>query len=126
MIPIMRLIFTSVNYISTYYNNVDLMFIRMRHHLPINERSLFISGGSSIRQSRLQQLIDWCGGEKFEGCLVFDECHKAKNFIPVSSMHLYLDTCLCTCINISIHTYLIHTHLIHTDTHTHMHTHTHR
>ncbi|ESO98737.1 hypothetical protein LOTGIDRAFT_158685 [Lottia gigantea] len=41
-------------------------------------------GGSlnSSRQSRLQQLIDWCGGEKFEGCLVFDECHKAKNFIP--------------------------------------------
>lgn len=36
------------------------------------------------RQSRLQQLIDWCGGEQFNGCLIFDECHKAKHFVPVS------------------------------------------
>lgn len=26
--------------------------------------------------------MSWCGGEAFDGCLVFDECHKAKNFIP--------------------------------------------
>ncbi|CAM9618424.1 unnamed protein product [Scytosiphon promiscuus] len=37
------------------------------------------SGGSS-KKSRLEQLADWCGGEDFEGCLVFDEAHKAKNF----------------------------------------------
>ena len=37
---------------------------------------------ASSRQSRLQQLVDWCGGTNFEGCLVFDECHKAKNFVP--------------------------------------------
>lgn len=29
---------------------------------------------------RLDQLIEWCGGPAFNGCLVFDECHKAKNF----------------------------------------------
>ena len=34
--------------------------------------------GSQSR-SRLQQLVSWCG---VDGCLVFDECHKAKNFIP--------------------------------------------
>ena len=39
---------------------------------------------SSSKQSRLQQLIEWCGGPGFEGCLIFDECHKAKNFVPVS------------------------------------------
>ncbi|KAJ8030843.1 Protein FORGETTER 1 [Holothuria leucospilota] len=41
-------------------------------------------GGSSFssRQSRLQQLMDWCGRDQFDGCLIFDECHKAKNFIP--------------------------------------------
>lgn len=27
--------------------------------------------------------MDWCGGDKFDGCLIFDECHKAKNFVPV-------------------------------------------
>ncbi|KAF2918630.1 protein FORGETTER 1 isoform X2 [Oryza sativa Japonica Group] len=32
-------------------------------------------------RSRLQQLIEWCGSE-FDGLLVFDECHKAKNLIP--------------------------------------------
>ncbi|EDO43447.1 predicted protein, partial [Nematostella vectensis] len=37
-------------------------------------------GGS--RQTRLQQLMDWCGGETFDGCLIFDESHKAKHFIP--------------------------------------------
>lgn len=37
---------------------------------------------NSAKRSRLQQLIDWCGGAAFEGCLIFDECHKAKNFVP--------------------------------------------
>eukprot|EP00752_Nemacystus_decipiens_P009068 g8096.t1 len=36
--------------------------------------------GGSTKKSRLDQLVDWCGGEDFEGCLVFDEAHKAKNF----------------------------------------------
>ncbi|KAF8692024.1 hypothetical protein HU200_039971 [Digitaria exilis] len=31
--------------------------------------------------SRLQQLVQWCGSD-FDGLLVFDECHKAKNLIP--------------------------------------------
>eukprot|EP00794_Sanderia_malayensis_P010733 gene10733-11882_t len=39
-------------------------------------------GINSNRHSRLQQLIDWCGGTNFEGCLIFDECHKAKHFLP--------------------------------------------
>ena len=30
--------------------------------------------------SRLSQLVAWCGGPSFEGCLCFDECHKAKNW----------------------------------------------
>ncbi|KAK9822510.1 hypothetical protein WJX81_008146 [Elliptochloris bilobata] len=32
-----------------------------------------------VADSRLQQIVDWCGGAEFDGCLVFDECHKAKN-----------------------------------------------
>ena len=31
------------------------------------------------KNSRLQQLIHWLGGTSFEGPLIFDECHKAKN-----------------------------------------------
>ncbi|XP_037850483.2 protein strawberry notch homolog 2 isoform X4 [Chlorocebus sabaeus] len=29
-------------------------------------------------RTRLRQILDWCG-EAFEGVIVFDECHKAKN-----------------------------------------------
>lgn len=35
-------------------------------------------------KSRLKQLVQWCGSD-FEGCIVFDECHKAKNLCPVGS-----------------------------------------
>ena len=37
------------------------------------------SGQKAKGHSRLRQLIDWCG-PLFEGCLLFDECHKAKNW----------------------------------------------
>ena len=30
------------------------------------------------KQTRLEQLVDWCGGEDFEGLVMLDECHKAK------------------------------------------------
>ena len=47
---------------------------------PLCECVVTCIGGQS--RSRLQQLVSWCGGETFDGCLVFDECHKAKNFNP--------------------------------------------
>ena len=35
---------------------------------------------ASGKYDRFQQIIDWFGeGEDGNGCLVFDECHKAKN-----------------------------------------------
>ena len=40
--------------------------------------SCLISGS---RMKRIDQLAKWCGKD-FEGCLVFDECHKAKNLSP--------------------------------------------
>lgn len=35
-------------------------------------------------KSRLIQLLHWCG-EDFDGCIVFDECHRAKNLWTGSS-----------------------------------------
>ncbi|XP_017052174.1 protein strawberry notch isoform X2 [Drosophila ficusphila] len=35
-------------------------------------------------RSRFRQLLQWCG-EDFEGLIIFDECHKAKNLCPVGS-----------------------------------------
>lgn len=35
-------------------------------------------------KTRLKQLLQWCG-ENFDGVIIFDECHKAKNLCPVGS-----------------------------------------
>ncbi|XP_063244312.1 protein strawberry notch-like isoform X2 [Bacillus rossius redtenbacheri] len=40
------------------------------------------SGGKY--KTRLKQLLQWCG-EDFEGVVVFDECHRAKNLCPFGS-----------------------------------------
>ena len=32
--------------------------------------------------SRLDQVVSWVGGPDFDGPLIFDECHKSKNFVP--------------------------------------------
>ncbi|CAL8120089.1 unnamed protein product [Orchesella dallaii] len=34
--------------------------------------------------TRLKQILDWCGKD-FDGVLVFDECHRAKNLCPVGN-----------------------------------------
>ncbi|GAB4817714.1 hypothetical protein N2152v2_004760 [Parachlorella kessleri] len=50
---------------------------------------------SSLRgRSRLQQLADWLGGPGFEGCIVLDECHKAKNFSIKESQSTKVATCV--------------------------------
>jgi hypothetical protein len=36
-------------------------------------------GGSGGAVTRLQQLVAWMGGAGADGCILFDECHKAKN-----------------------------------------------
>ncbi|KAK9684141.1 hypothetical protein RND81_10G189300 [Saponaria officinalis] len=53
----------------------------------IREGVLFLTYSSLIAssekgRSRLNQLVQWCGGQDFDGLVVFDECHKAKNLIP--------------------------------------------
>ena len=40
--------------------------------------------GKGARGSRLDQLVEWCG-PNFAGCLLFDECHKAKNLVMKGS-----------------------------------------
>ena len=46
--------------------------------------SSLISESTSAKgacKSRIGQLVQWCG-EDFDGVIIFDECHKAKNLIP--------------------------------------------
>ncbi|CAH3034314.1 unnamed protein product [Porites lobata] len=68
----------------TRYMNSNTMGTLFRFLFLLIGFIIFLTGAN--RQSRLQQLIDWCGGEQFNGCLIFDECHKAKHFVPVSNL----------------------------------------
>ncbi|XP_062093056.1 protein FORGETTER 1 [Humulus lupulus] len=52
----------------------------------IMEGVIFLTYSSLIAssekgRSRLQQLVQWCG-PNFDGLIIFDECHKAKNLVP--------------------------------------------
>uniref|UniRef100_A0A915DG43 Strawberry notch n=1 Tax=Ditylenchus dipsaci TaxID=166011 RepID=A0A915DG43_9BILA len=38
----------------------------------------------SAFSSRLKQLVQWCGKD-FDGAIIFDECHRAKNLCPTTS-----------------------------------------
>ncbi|XP_066942115.1 protein strawberry notch homolog 1 isoform X7 [Macrobrachium rosenbergii] len=42
------------------------------------------SSGQGKYKTRLKQILNWCGDD-FDGCIVFDECHRAKNLCPVGS-----------------------------------------
>ena len=67
-------ILNDLNMLHSFSSVSPLLLSSFLHSL-----SLFPGGRS---RSRLQQLVDWCGGQLFSGCLIFDECHKAKNFVP--------------------------------------------
>merc|ERR1719233_2241032 len=42
------------------------------------------SQGGGKYKSRLKQILHWCGDD-FDGCIIFDECHKAKNLCPTGA-----------------------------------------
>ncbi|KAG8043403.1 hypothetical protein GUJ93_ZPchr0458g22439 [Zizania palustris] len=62
------------------YSKLDSKAIGIKNGVIFVTYSSLIASSERGR-SRLQQLVQWCGQE-FDGLLVFDECHKAKNLIP--------------------------------------------
>uniref|UniRef100_A0A8C5LW43 Protein strawberry notch homolog 1 n=1 Tax=Leptobrachium leishanense TaxID=445787 RepID=A0A8C5LW43_9ANUR len=66
--------------------------ISSKHNGSVKKGVIFATYSSLIGESqsggkyktRLKQLLHWCGDE-FDGVIVFDECHKAKNLCPVGS-----------------------------------------
>lgn len=56
--------------------------------LGVKAGVVFLSYSSLISgcdngSTRIDQLMNWCGRD-FEGLVIFDECHKAKNLVPES------------------------------------------
>ena len=48
---------------------------------PDSKEQLHVCMATAGQGSRLQQIAEWLGGDAFDGALVFDECHRAKNCI---------------------------------------------
>lgn len=77
-------------------NKIKVRYLSKMKYAPINSTEnhsvtkgvLFATYHTLIRKSqyttRLKQIIDWCGKD-FDGCIIFDECHRAKNLCPVES-----------------------------------------
>ncbi|CAN0901877.1 Protein FORGETTER 1 [Linum grandiflorum] len=62
------------------YSKLDSKSVGVKDGVVFLTYSSLIASSEKGR-SRLQQLVQWFGSE-FDGLLVFDECHKAKNLVP--------------------------------------------
>ncbi|XP_073000947.1 LOW QUALITY PROTEIN: protein FORGETTER 1 [Typha latifolia] len=62
------------------YSKLDSKAVGIKDGVVFLTYSSLIASSERGR-SRLQQLVQWCGSD-FDGLLVFDECHKAKNLVP--------------------------------------------
>ncbi|XP_067253506.1 protein strawberry notch homolog 1 isoform X2 [Chanodichthys erythropterus] len=66
--------------------------ISSKHNGSVKKGVIFATYSSLIGESqsggkyktRFKQLLHWCGDE-FDGVIIFDECHKAKNVCPIGS-----------------------------------------
>lgn len=62
------------------YSKLDSRSVGIREGVVFLTYSSLIASSEKGR-SRLQQLVQWCGSG-YDGLVVFDECHKAKNLVP--------------------------------------------
>ncbi|XP_042392351.1 protein FORGETTER 1-like isoform X2 [Zingiber officinale] len=62
------------------YSKLDSKAVGIKDGVVFLTYSSLIASSEKGR-SRLVQLLQWCGSD-FDGLVVFDECHKAKNLIP--------------------------------------------
>ncbi|XP_057454431.1 protein FORGETTER 1-like [Lotus japonicus] len=62
------------------YSKLESKAVGVRDGVIFLTYSSLIASSEKSR-SRLQQLVQWCG-PGFDGLIIFDECHKAKNLVP--------------------------------------------
>ncbi|XP_058722835.1 protein FORGETTER 1-like [Vicia villosa] len=62
------------------YSKLDSKSVGVREGVIFSTYSSLIASSDRGR-TRLQQLVQWCG-PGFDGLIIFDECHKAKNLVP--------------------------------------------
>ncbi|CAG9814913.1 unnamed protein product [Phaedon cochleariae] len=76
--PLNKLKYAKIS--SAVNNNIKKGVIFSTYSALIGESN---SAGGKYK-SRLKQLLHWCGPD-FDGLIIFDECHRAKNLCPVGS-----------------------------------------
>uniref|UniRef100_A0A673ZTR0 Protein strawberry notch homolog 1 n=1 Tax=Salmo trutta TaxID=8032 RepID=A0A673ZTR0_SALTR len=72
--------------------NIQVHSLNKVRGCPVKKGVIFATYSSLIGESqsggkyktRFKQLLHWCG-EDFDGVIVYDECHKAKNVCPIGS-----------------------------------------
>ncbi|XP_027354630.1 protein FORGETTER 1 [Abrus precatorius] len=64
------------------YSKLDSKSVGVREGVVFLTYNSLIASSEKGR-SRLLQLVQWCG-PGFDGLIIFDECHKAKNLVPES------------------------------------------
>ncbi|KAM7250787.1 hypothetical protein ACFE04_022670 [Oxalis oulophora] len=64
------------------YSKLDSKSVGIKEGVVFSTYSSLIASSERGR-SRMQQLVQWCG-PGFDGLIIFDECHKAKNLVPES------------------------------------------
>ncbi|WOG97959.1 hypothetical protein DCAR_0417300 [Daucus carota subsp. sativus] len=62
------------------YSKLDSKAVGVKEGVIFLTYSSLIASSEQGR-SRLKQLVQWCGKD-YDGLIVFDECHKAKNLVP--------------------------------------------
>ncbi|GMH10575.1 hypothetical protein Nepgr_012416 [Nepenthes gracilis] len=62
------------------YSKLDSKSVGVREGVVFLTYSSLIASSEKGR-TRLQQIVQWCGSQ-FDGLIIFDECHKAKNLVP--------------------------------------------
>uniref|UniRef100_A0A8C1QP40 Protein strawberry notch homolog 1 n=1 Tax=Cyprinus carpio TaxID=7962 RepID=A0A8C1QP40_CYPCA len=73
-------------------NKIKYGKISSKHNGSVKKGVIFATYSSLIGESqsggkyktRFKQLLHWCGDD-FDGVIIFDECHKAKNVCPIGS-----------------------------------------
>lgn len=64
------------------YSKLDSKSVGVKEGVIFSTYNSLIASSEKGR-TRLQQLVQWCG-PGFDGLIIFDECHKAKNLVPES------------------------------------------
>ncbi|XP_033106947.1 protein strawberry notch-like isoform X2 [Anneissia japonica] len=67
------------------YGNLNSKSLGIRDGVVFSTYSSLIRESRGNNESRINELVQWCGGLDYDGPIILDECHKAKNLSTKTS-----------------------------------------